>query len=304
MRLIFMGSPDFSIAPLADLLGAGHEVVAIYCQPPRRSGRGQSQNHVPVHVYADEKGIPVHTPESLKDADAQKVFSEIDADVAVVAAYGLILPPQILAAPRFGCINIHASLLPRWRGAAPIQRAIMAGDEATGITIMKMDKGLDTGAILLSEEIPITSDMDAQKLHDALSEMGARLIITALGFLEDGTLASHPQPSEGVTYADKITSSENQLNWQRPAAETGRIVRALAPRCWFEYDGERIRVISAEVIDDGALSETPGLVLDDHLMIACATGALRPLRLQRAGKAALDAVDFLRGCPIPKGTVF
>jgi len=302
MRLVFMGTPDFSVPILGALLDAGHQVVAVYSQPPRPAGRGHKEQPSPVHAFALGRGIPVHTPKSLKPVEEQAVFAGLDADAAVVAAYGLILPQAVLDAPRLGCLNVHASLLPRWRGAAPIQRAILAGDAETGVTIMQMDAGLDTGAMLLRESILLLPDATAPWLHDMLAAMGVRLIVTALEGLEEETLRPLPQPAEGVTYAHKLAKDEGLMDWRLPAVELERKVRALNPwpGVWFEMGGERVKVLEAVLAPlDGA----PGTVLDDQLTIACGKYALRPTRVQRAGKAPMTATEMLRGHAIPKGSV-
>jgi methionyl-tRNA formyltransferase len=282
------------------LLDAGHEVACVYSQPPRPAGRGHKEQPTPVHAFAAAKGIEVRTPKSLKSAEEQARFAALDADVAVVAAYGLILPKPILEAPASGCLNVHASILPRWRGAAPIQRAILAGDAETGVTIMQMDEGLDTGAMLLVERTPITPETTASSLHDALATQGARAIVDALARLDQLTPVA--QPEDGVTYAHKLAKDEGKLDWTRPAEELERQVRGLTPwpGVWFELGGERIKVLAAEVAPGvGA----PGTTLDDHLTIACGTRALRPTRVQRAGKGAMATEDMLRGFGVPKGTV-
>ena len=298
---MFMGTPDFSVPILDNLIAAGHEIAAVYSQPPRPAGRGHQLRPSPVHAFAESKGIPVHTPKSLKSAEAQEAFAALRADAAIVAAYGLILPKAILDAPRRGCINVHASLLPRWRGAAPIQRCIEAGDAHTGVTIMQMDEGLDTGAMLLIESMPIGPSMTGGKLHDHLSAMGARLIVEALKKLEAGSLIATPQPPEGVTYAAKLAKEEGRIDWRRTARELDRQLRALTPwpGMWFELAGERIKLISAKPVAD---SGEPGEVLDDELTVACGEGALKCVTLQRAGKAPMAAADLLRGFAIPAGT--
>ncbi len=299
LRTVFMGTPAFAAVALKALVDAGHEVVAVYSQPPRPKGRGMETQKSPVHALAEELGITVRTPVSLKAAEEAAAFSALNADVAVVAAYGLILPKAILDAPRHGCLNIHASLLPRWRGAAPIQRAIMAGDAETGITIMQMAAGLDTGPMLLKEELAIGPDTDAGALHDALAEIGARLIVQALDQLS--ALTPVPQPADGVTYAAKITKEECRIDWRRSAAELDRHVRGLspAPGAFAEFNGERLTILAADI---AAGSGAPGTVLDDRLTIACGDGALRPTLVKRAGKRAMSAEEMLRGFPVPKGT--
>ena len=286
---------------LEALVEAGHEVVAVYCQPPRPAGRGKKETPTPVHRRAAELGLPVRHPVSLKGAEAQAGFAALDADVAVVVAYGLILPQAVLDAPRYGCLNIHASLLPRWRGAAPIHRAIMAGDAETGICIMQMEAGLDTGPVLLREATPIGPEETTGQLHDRLSQMGARLIVEALARLHG--LSPETQPEAGVTYAAKIDKAEAGVDWSRPATEVDRLIRGLSPfpGAWTQHDGQRIKLLGARLADG---SGAPGTVLDDALTVACGTGAVQLLRLQRAGRGAQDAAEFLRGQPLPKGTRF
>jgi len=302
MRIAFMGTPDFARLALEALIAAGHDIAAVYSQPPRAAGRGQKPRPSPVQALAEAKGLPVRTPRSLRDSAQQAAFAALNLDAAVVAAYGLLLPPVILDAPRFGCLNIHASLLPRWRGAAPIQRAILAGDNETGITIMQMDRGLDTGAILLSERIPIAPDDTAGGLHDRLAAQGAQLIVAALAQVASGKLTARPQPVEGITYAAKLTREEERLDWRRPAGDLQRQVRAFSPvpAAWCEMAGERVKVLAAEPAQGSA---APGTLLDDRLTIACGDGALRLLRVQRPGKAALDSAAFLRGFRLPVGSV-
>ena len=305
MRIAFMGTPDFAALALAALLDAGHDIAAVYSQPPRPAGRGQKPRLSPVQALAEQRGLPVRTPPGLREPSEQAALAALNLDVAVVAAYGLILPPAILEAPRFGCLNIHASLLPRWRGAAPIQRAILAGDRETGITIMQMDRGLDTGAILLSEASTITANDTGGRLHDRLAAIGARLIVTALNRLGSGQIAPRPQPAEGVTYAAKLTREEARLDWGQPAGDLQRQVRAFspAPAAWCEMAGERIKVLEAE-IDAGSHDSRalPGTVLDERLTIACERGALRLLTVQRPGKAAMDSAAFLRGFRLSAGS--
>ena len=299
LRLAFMGSPDFSVPALRALHEAGHEIVAVYAQPPKPAGRGQRETPCPVHRAALDLGLTVRTPARVKrDAAEHAAFAALDLDVAVVAAYGLILPRAMLDAPRRGCLNIHASLLPRWRGAGPIQAAILAGDSASGITIMQMEEGLDTGPMLLAEATPITPRMTTPALHDALSAVGSRLILRAL----DEQPAPVPQPDEGVTYAPKLTKEDGRLDWTQPAAALDRRIRALTPwpGCFFLHGDEVVRVHEAEPAEG---SGAPGTVLDAAPTIACGTGALRLTRLQRAGRAAMPAGDFLRGFALPVGAV-
>ena len=302
MRLIFMGTPEFSVPVLDALVDAGHDIAAVYCQPPRPAGRGRKPRPSPVQARAETLGLPVRHPRSLRDAEAQAEFAALNADLAVVVAYGLILPPEVLTAPKRGCLNIHASLLPRWRGAAPIHRAIMAGDTETGICIMQMEKGLDTGPVLLRRTEAIRADDTTATLHDRLSALGAGLIIEALDRLDD--LTPQPQPEEGVTYAAKIDKSEAHVDWTRPAVEVDRLIRGLSPfpGAWTEIGGERVKLLASALADGQAGPDArPGTVLDDRLTVACGKGAVRLLRLQRAGKAAQDAETFLRGRPVVAG---
>lgn len=295
-----MGSPDFSVPILDALLQAGHQILMVYCQPPRPAGRGQQPRLSPVHLRALALGIPVSTPVSLKAEDAQQAFAGLKADAAVVAAYGLILPKAVLEAPRYGCFNVHASLLPRWRGAAPIQRAILSGDSETGITIMQMDQGLDTGDMLLQEALPIGPTTDAGQLHDVLSAMGARLMVEGLAQLQSGRLRRTVQPADGVTYAAKLSKDEARLVWQESAETLARQVRAFHPwpGAWFEFKGERFKLLAAEMVSGQG---QPGLVLDQALTVACGRNALRLLRIQRSGRAPMDAASLLRGYDLPSG---
>ena len=299
MRIIFMGSPDFAVPTLEALVEAGHEVAAVYTQPPRPAGRGKGERPTPVAVRAQELGIEVHSPKSLRRAEDHEAFEALDADVAVVAAYGLILPQAILDAPMLGCLNVHGSLLPRWRGAAPVQRAIMAGDETTGITIMQMEAGLDTGPMLLKRTIEI-GDKNAGQLTEELAKLGASMMVEVLDDLP--SFEPIPQPDDGVTYAAKISKEEARIDWTRPAAELVRHVQGLAPfpGAWFEAGGERIKLLAADIARGAAV---PGEVMDDRLTIACGTGALRPTLVQRAGKGAMSSDELLRGFSIPKGTL-
>ncbi|MDJ0943798.1 MAG: methionyl-tRNA formyltransferase [Kiloniellales bacterium] len=303
LRLAFLGTPDFARVSLEALAAAGHEIAAVYCQPPRPAGRGKKLRPSPVQAFAEARGWEVRTPKRLKDKEAQAAFAALELDVAVVAAYGLILPRAILEAPRLGCLNVHASLLPRWRGAAPIQRAILAGDAETGITIMQMDEGLDTGAMLLQEAIPINARTTASELHDVLADLGGRLIVEALAGLSGGRLTPRPQPDAGVTYAAKLERNEGRLDWRETAAALDRRRRAFAPwpGAWFEAAGERIKVLDSEVVE-GPATAAAGQVLDGAPTIACGAGALRLVTLQRAGKQPLDAAAFLRGFPLESGT--
>jgi len=304
LDLVFMGTPDFAAVILDALLAAGHRMKAAYCQPPRPAGRGHRLQPSAVQALAEERNIPVRYPANLRDPEAQADFAALKADAAVVAAYGLILPPAILEAPRLGCINVHASLLPRWRGAAPIQRAILAGDSETGVTIMQMDSGLDTGAILLQHTAPIAPTTTAGALTGRLAELGGEMVVAALGRLDAGALRPHPQPAEGVTYANKLSRDEARLDWRAPAALLERQVRAFDPwpGAYFLVGDQRIRMLSAE-IGPHAGTEVPGTVLDERLTIACGEGALRPLRVQRAGRAAMDTAALLHGFALPTGTV-
>ena len=284
---------------------AGCACTTAISQPPRPAGRGQRPRPSPVQAYAEDKGLAVSTPASLnKDLDAQEAFAALELDAAVVAAYGLILPKRVLEAPRLGCVNIHASLLPRWRGAAPIHRAILAGDRRSGVTIMMVDEGLDSGPVLLSRMVRITSRTTAGSLHDELAMLGCDLVLEALEGLARGRLRPESQPDAGATYAPKLSRNDGRLDWRRPAGELERAVRALDPwpGAWFSHAGETIKVLAAELVGarEGA---TPGTLLDTRLTVACGAGALRVLRLQRAGKQAMTAPEFLRGHPLDPGTV-
>ncbi|MQQ08657.1 methionyl-tRNA formyltransferase [Epibacterium sp. SM1979] len=299
MRVVFMGTPDFSVPVLDALVAAGHDIAAVYCQPPRPAGRGKKDRPTPVHARAAALDLEVRHPVSLKGADAQAAFAALNADVAVVVAYGLILPQVILDAPTHGCLNIHASLLPRWRGAAPIHRSIMAGDAETGVCIMQMEAGLDTGPVLLRAATPIGDTETTAQLHDRLSEMGARLIVQALDKLP--SLTPEVQPEAGVTYAHKIDKSEAQIDWSLPAVEVDRKIRGLSPfpGAWCEVEGQRVKLLASRLADGHGVA---GTVLDETLRVACGDGAVELLRLQRAGKGAQDRDVFLRGFPIAKGT--
>ncbi|MDP5086843.1 MAG: methionyl-tRNA formyltransferase [Yoonia sp.] len=291
MRLIFMGTPDFSVPVLDALVQAGHDILAVYCQPPRPAGRGKKDRPSPVQTRAEALGLPVRHPVSLKSADAQTDFAALEADVAVVVAYGLILPQAILDAPQHGCLNIHASLLPRWRGAAPIHRAIMAGDAQTGICIMQMEAGLDTGPVLLRDAVSISAEETTGALHDRLSAMGAALIVTALAQLPD--LTPQPQPEEGVTYAAKIDKAEARIDWMQSAQEVDRLIRGLSPfpGAWCEIAGERVKLLGSRVVDGAG---RPGQVLDGFV-IACRDGAVEVTRAQRPGKKPMSAEEVRKG---------
>ena len=302
MRIAFMGTPDFAVPSLAELIAAGHEIVAVYSQPPRPRGRGQKLTPSPVHAFADSMGLPVFTPESMKATDAIETFRSLDLDAAAVVAYGQILRTDVLEAPRLGCFNLHGSLLPRWRGAAPIQRAIMAGDRQTGVQIMRMSEGLDEGPILLSEVMDIRDDDTAAALSDRMAHVGAGLWPRALAAIERGGATPVEQAGE-PTYAKKITTAEARIDWSRPAAEVDCHIRGLSPfpGAWFEGpDGARIKALMSRV-ETG--TGAPGQVLDGTLLITCGSGAVRLTRVQREGKGAQGAEEFVRGYAIMAGTV-
>jgi methionyl-tRNA formyltransferase len=304
LRLIFMGTPDFALPALTELVGRGYDIAAVYTRAPQPGGRrGLELQPTPVEREARRFGLPVLTPATLKTPEAQAAFRAHGADAAVVVAYGLILPKPVLEAMPLGCFNIHASLLPRWRGAAPINRAIMAGDAESGVTIMRMDEGLDTGAMAMADRLPIDTDMTAGELHDALAKMGAELMPRALAALEHGTLTLTPQPQAGVTYADKISKDETRIDWSKPGKAVHDHIRGLSPfpGAWFEAEGTRIKVLrSTQAKGAGAA----GTVFDDQLTIACGEGAVRLLELQRAGGKPLPAEEFSRGAPLKRGTQF
>ncbi len=305
LDIVFMGTPDFSAPVLDALVAAGHRVVAVYSQPPRPAGRGLAELKSPVHRRAEALGIPVRTPKNFKTDEDRAAFADLEADAAVVVAYGLLLPAAVLDAPRIGCFNVHASKLPRWRGAAPIQRAIMAGDAVTAVNIMRMDEGLDTGPVCLGRDVAITPDMTAGELHDTLSALGAELMVEALAGLEAGTLRAVPQPQEGVTYAAKIDKRETRIDFAKSATDVANHIRGLSPfpGAWFEANlggkPERIKVLRASSI---AKDGEPGVLLDGELTIACGKGAIRIEELQRAGKQPMKAADFLRGARLEPGT--
>lgn len=293
MRVIFMGTPEFSVPALREI-AARHEVVAVYTQPPRAAGRGQKARPSAVQRVAEELGLPMRTPLSLRDAEAQREFAELQADVAVVVAYGLILPKEVLDAPRFGCLNIHASLLPRWRGAAPIHRAILAGDAETGVAIMQMEAGLDTGPVIAEARTPIGVEETTQDLHDRLSTMGAELVVSVLAQLPANAVA---QPADGVRYAEKIDKSEARIDWTRSATQIDRQIRGLSPfpGAWCEIEGERVKLLRSRVV---AGSGQAGEVLDGF-RVACGEGAVEILLAQRSGKRPMQADDLLRGWKLP-----
>jgi len=306
LRLIFMGTPDFAVPTLVELAGAGHEIAAVYTRAPKPAGRGMDLQDTPVAREAKRLGLTVLTPKTLRTEEAQAEFASFGADAAVVVAYGLILPKAILDAVPLGCFNLHASLLPRWRGAAPINRAVMAGDAQSGVTVMKMDEGLDTGGMAMMERVAIGPDMTAGELHDRLAVIGGDLMHRALGALERGSLQIVPQPNEGVTYAEKIDKAETRIDWSRPAQDVHNHIRGLSPfpGAWFEMPGDkgpaRVKGLRS-TLSDG--SGAPGTVLDDNLAIACGNGAIRILELQRAGKQPMKADEFLRGTKLARGTV-
>jgi methionyl-tRNA formyltransferase len=306
MRIIFMGTPDFAVPALQALLKAGHEIVAVYSQPPRAAGRGMALRKSPVHQVAEAAGLTVLTPERLKDPVDQKRFREFEADAAVVVAYGIILPEPVLDATRLGIFNIHASLLPRWRGAAPINRAIMAGDAETGAAIMRVTEGLDAGPVCLVERVEIGPDMTASELHDTLSPLGAEAMVKALAALEDGSLDCRAQDDEAATYAPKLDNKEARIDWRLPASDVHDRIRGLSPYpgAWFEIElsgkRERIKVLSAMLAEGQGV---PGTLLDDHLTIACSEGAVRLIRIQRAGKKPMSVQAFLNGVTLKSGTV-
>ena len=308
MRLAFLGTPAFALPTLAAILDAGHEVVAVYTRAPKPAGRrGLTLTPSPVHALAEARGLPVRTPKTLRDPDEQAAFAALGLEVAVVVGYGLILPPPILEAPRHGCLNLHPSILPRWRGAAPIQRPIMAGDVETAAAIMVMEEGLDTGSVALERRVPIPPDATAGDMHDILAALGATLMVEALRKVETGALVPRAQAEEGVVYAAKIDKAEARVDWTRPAREVHDLIRGLSPSpgAWIEADfgkgPERIKLLRSTLVEaDGA----PGRVLDDHLMIGCGSGAVRLLEVQAAGKKAMMAEAFLVGTRVPAGTRF
>jgi methionyl-tRNA formyltransferase len=300
LRLAFMGTPDFAAPTFLALLAAGHEVACVYTRAPRPAGRGQRERPSPIHALAAERGLAVRTPRTLKDAVEQAAFATLGLDAAVVVAYGLILPQAVLDAPRLGCLNLHASLLPRWRGAAPIARAIMAGDAETGVMAMQMEAGLDTGPILAERRVAIGADETAGELHDRLAALGAPLTVEALDGLASGRLEARPQDEAGATYAPKLDKAEARIDWRRGAAELHRLVRGLSPfpGAWFEAGGARVKALRASLVEGAG---EPGAVLDDRFTVACGEGALRLTELQREGRGSLPAEAFLRGFPLGPG---
>ena len=300
LRLAFMGTPDFAVPTLAELIAQGHDIACVYSQPPRPKGRGMALEPGPVHAFAEKHGIAVRTPLSLKGEAEQAEFVALDLDAAIVVAYGLLLPKPILDAPRLGCFNLHGSLLPRWRGAAPVQRAIMAGDAETGVMVMRMEEGLDTGPVLMAERVKIARQTSGE-LADQLSRLGADLMVRTLGALERGGVTPVAQGEGGVTYAKKILKDEARIDWSRPARELDCHVRGLSPfpGAWTQINGERVKVLYAEPAEGAGL---PGIVLDDALTIACGDGALKLVKVQRAGGKAMAAADLLKGFAVPRGT--
>ncbi|MEM9633503.1 MAG: methionyl-tRNA formyltransferase [Pseudomonadota bacterium] len=308
LRVVFMGTPEFSVPTLMEIVGQGHEVVACYSQPPRPAGRGMDMKKSPVHEAAESFGIPVFTPKSLKGEAEQAEFAALQADVAVVVAYGLLLPTEVLAAPQFGCLNLHASMLPRWRGAAPINRAIMAGDKETAVQVMRMEEGLDTGPVCMSETVAIGENVTAGELHDRLSGLGGDLMVRALAAASRGALGEQVQAEDGVTYAAKLSKQETRIDWSKPAADVHNHIRGLSPfpGAWCEMTlgdkSERVKILRSTVVEgEGA----PGTVLkaDDAPIVACASAAVRLDQVQRAGKKPMSGADFLRGAALSDGCV-
>jgi methionyl-tRNA formyltransferase len=302
LRLAFLGTPDFAVPTLVELIGQGHDIACVYAQPPRPKGRGLGTEPSAVHAVALAHGIDVRAPATLRDAAQQELFAALNIDAAIVVAYGLILPRPILDAPRLGCFNLHGSLLPRWRGAAPIQRAIMAGDEETGVMTMRMEEGLDTGPVLMAERTPIGRKTYGD-LHDELARLGADLMVRTLAALERGAIAGQPQPADGATYAKKVLKEEARIDWSRPAREVDCLIRGLSPfpGAWSEIKGERIKILNCMPASG---TGAPATILDNALTVACGEGALRLTRLQRSGKSAMDASEVLRGFPLNRGEMF
>ena len=302
LRLAFMGTPDFAVPTLAELIAQGHDIACVYSQPPRPKGRGMALEPAPVHKFAESAKLPVRTPVSLKGAVEQEEFAALNIDAAIVVAYGLLLPKPILDAPGLGCFNLHGSLLPRWRGAAPIQRAVMAGDDETGVMVMQMDEGLDTGPVLMAEKVRIGRKTSGD-LTGELSRLGADLMVRALGALGRGGVTPQAQSTDGVTYAKKITKDEARIDWSKSAAEIDCLIRGLAPSpgAFTEVNGERLKVLYAMPVNDRG---APGEVITDELTVACGDGALKLLKVQRAGKGVMDARELLKGFALPPGTIF
>jgi methionyl-tRNA formyltransferase len=302
LRIAFMGTSEFAVPILEALVSVGHEIICVYTQPPRAGGRGQKEKKTPIHIRAEKFGINVRAPKDFRFKRQQRAFADLNLDCAVVVAYGLILPGVILTAPKLGCLNIHASLLPRWRGAAPIQRAILTGDEESGVTIMQMDEGLDTGAMLMVGRVTITRETTGESLHNTLSEIGSSLIIKVLNALMEGKIWPKDQPEDGVTYAKKLERSEGHIDWRKPAEDIERLIRAFTPwpGSWFEVKGERIKILSAQVEN---IDGVPGTVMDDKLTISCGVDGLQLNTVQRAGKSPMTVAEFLRGFKLPIGTV-
>jgi len=302
LRLAFMGTPDFAVPTLAELVAQGHNIACVYSQPPRPKGRGLSADPSPVHKFALNAGLAVRTPLTLRDDAQQELFRALEIDAAIVVAYGLLLPKPVLEAPKLGCFNLHGSLLPRWRGAAPIQRAIMAGDTETGVMVMRMEEGLDTGPVLMAERTPVGRETYGE-LHDELSRLGADLMVRALSALERGSVTETPQAADGVTYAKKILKDEARIDWAKSAREIDCLIRGLSPvpGAWCRVKGERLKILYAEPVEGKG---APGTVIDDKLTVACGEGALSLLRLQRAGKSAMTAEELLRGFALRVGEQF
>ncbi|HET7084288.1 MAG TPA: methionyl-tRNA formyltransferase [Rhizomicrobium sp.] len=300
LRLAFMGTPDFAVPTLAELIAQGHDIAAVYSQPPRPKGRGMALEPGPVHAFAERAKLPVRTPLSLKAADEQAAFAALNLDAAIVVAYGLLLPKPVLDAPRLGCFNLHGSLLPRWRGAAPIQRAVMAGDAETGVMVMRMEEGLDTGPVLMAERVPVARKTSGE-LAAELSRLGADLMMRALGALERGAVTPQPQSEDGVIYAKKISKDEARIDWSKSAAEIDCLIRGLspAPGAFTEVKGERLKILYAMPVKDRGEA---GEVITDDLTVACGEGALKLLKVQRAGKGVMEAGELLKGFSLPPGT--
>jgi len=309
LRLAFMGTPDFAVPTLAELIAQGHDIAAVYSQPPRPKGRGMALEPGPVHQFAQSAKLPVRTPVSLKGEEEQAAFAALELDAAIVVAYGLLLPRPILEAPMLGCFNLHGSLLPRWRGAAPIQRAVMAGDAETGVMVMRMDEGLDTGPVLMAERVRIGRKTSGE-LSAELSRLGADLMVRALGALERGGIAPQPQPEDGVTHAKKISKEEARIDWRRSAHEIDCQIRGLSPfpGAFTQANGERLKILYAEPVNVDSLMAAsggggqPGTLLDEELTVACGDGALRLIKVQRAGKSVMSAAELLKGFALARGT--